>query len=188
MPLARVDRAALYGRRRKVVVDEQGENCASAWLSSDGQVLVPAGGLAQVYLDEAGNAVARGDLEVVDEHGEVVDKLPSTLGIEHELYGPVAPDRVLEHAVKSVYLLEDDAIGPRLGAALDAGSIFEGEFRYLASTTTNILFLLRNDEGTFGLVCQPAAFDFVEQAAPTPDDEDQDENEEEDEDGFEFGF
>jgi hypothetical protein len=161
MALAKIDRARLYGRKVRMVTDEDGTPCTPAFLSRDGHTLVPSGGLAMTYLDETGDSVDRAELQVLDQYGEVLDKLPSTLGIEHELFGPVAPERVLDHRTTAVYLLDDDGIGDDLGAALDRGEIFEGEFRYTAGVHTHTLFLLRNGHGTFALIGQPIECAFI---------------------------
>ena len=187
LPLTRVDRAKLYGERKRLVVDEQGDPCRSAYLSSDGSTLVPAGGLAMCYLDEHGAPVERSELLSVDHSGEVLDKLPSTLGQEVELSGPVDPSRVLDHITRSVYLLNPSEIGPKLTAGLDRGEIYETEFRYTATPNTNVFFLLRNDAGTFGLICQAVDFTFLHSVTNDELDTSDDEEELDDED-LDFSF
>lgn len=188
LPLTRVDRGKLYGVKRRVVTDENGRPCSSAFLSTDGSTLVPSGGFTMVYLDESGSAVPRGDLITVDENGDELDKLPSTLGLEHELFGPVDPTRVLDHVTTGVYQLDDEKIGPKLAQRLDAGEIFEAEFRYAVSPTTNTIFLLRNEHGTFGLISQALDLTFVYQDTPAEDDDDDDFDESDLDDDLDFNF
>jgi hypothetical protein len=188
LPLARVDPARLYGSSKRVVADEDGEACSSGYLSADGTTLVPAGGYTRAYVDVAGSTVARSDLLAVDAAGDVLDQLPSTLGHEHELFGPVAPSRVLDHVTTSVYLLAAEQIGAKLSARLDAGEIFEAEFRYAASTSTNTLFLLRNHQGTFGLVCQPLDLAFVQPDTLQQHEDEEDEDESDLDQDLDFSF
>ena len=186
LPLSRIDREKLYGKKVRMVTDENGDRCSMAYLSSDGKCLVPAGGFSTMYVDEAGNSIERSELQTIDEDGEVIDKLPSTLGADCELYGPVPATRVLDHITTSVYHLDASEISADLSTSLDNGDIYETEFRYMASTSTNTLFLLRNDEGTFALICQPAEFTMVQkESEENPDLEDE---EDDDDDDLDFSF
>lgn len=100
----RVDRGKLYGRRERVILDENGERCVPAFLTPDGAALVPPGGTAHIYVDESFDTVDRGDLRAVDEEGNEVDLVASTLGVSQALE-PVRPERLLDHVVTSVYEL-----------------------------------------------------------------------------------
>lgn len=189
LPLARIDRAKLYGAKRRLVTDEDGQPCRSAWLSTDGATLVPSGGYTLAYVDAAGSAIPRDELVAIDADGEVLDQLPSTLGVEHELFGPVPTSRVLDHVTTSVYHLDATGIGATLATRLDRGEIFEAEFRYMTSVTTNALFLLRNESGTFALVCQPVDLAFLQPDAPADlDEEDSDDADGDSDDELDFNF
>lgn len=189
LPLSRVDRAKLYGAKKRVVTDEEGQPCRSAYLSADGATLVPSGGYSLAYVDAAGSAIPRSDLVAVDGDGQILDALPSTLGVEHELFGPVPPSRVLDHVTTSVYLLDAAKLGAKLAERLDQGEIFEAEFRYTTSVTTNTLFLLRNEAGTFALVTQPVDLPFLQPDAPADlDEEDGDEADSDTDDDLDFSF
>ncbi|HEY8432958.1 MAG TPA: hypothetical protein VIL20_31515, partial [Sandaracinaceae bacterium] len=59
---ARVDRAKLYGRKERVVLDENGERCVPAYLTADGAALVPPGGTAHVYVDDGFDTIDRSQL------------------------------------------------------------------------------------------------------------------------------
>ena len=134
---ARVDRAKLYGRKERVVLDEQGQPCVSAYLTADGAALVPPGGTAHVYVDDTYDTIERADLVAVDDEGQLLENVPSTLGVAQGLT-PVPPERILDHRIVSVYELtaapgEDDegepAVGPTLRAALESGTLFETHLR-----------------------------------------------------------
>lgn len=175
---ARVDRAKLYGRKERVILDENGERCVPAYLTPDGAALVPPGGAAHVYVDEAFDTVSRSELKAVDDDGNELETVASTLGEAQELT-PTRPTRLLEHVVQSVYELSSEELGEGLKKALADGEIFETVYNYRPGYDPDALFLLQNDEGIFGLVAQASGFEFIEREAP---EEDAGEAEDEDDD------
>jgi hypothetical protein len=157
-----VRRDKLYGKKKAVVVDENGEECDSAYLTRDGSALLPSGSMAYLYVDDEYNVCERSDRVAVDEDGEPVEKVDSTLGNEQPLEGPIDAQRVLEHTTKSVYELAPESLGDSLRAALDDGDIFETRFNYRRSFDDAPAFLLANDEGYFALVGEPAPLEPIE--------------------------
>ncbi len=167
---AKLERERLYGRKERQVVDAEGRRCAGAWLSADGAALVPAGGLAMLYVDPGFGTVERSELKAVDEHGAPLPLQPSTLGVEQALVGPVPAARVLEHAIHAVYTLVPEAVGPTLSAALGEGKIFCAPFNYRDDYRLETMFLLGNEAGLFALVGTETNFGMVvrDAAPPTP--------------------
>lgn len=165
---ARVDRAKLYGRKERVILDENGERCMPAYLTADGAALVPPGGTAHVYVDEAFETVDRSLLAAVDDDGNPLTPMPSTLGTPQPLER-VGPERVLDHVVSSVYQLTPETLGPALQKALADGDIFESPYSYKDGYDRDTLFLLQNDEGIFALVARPSGFDFIAREVPVDD-------------------
>ena len=47
---SKIERERIYGKKERVVVDEKGQTCSSAWLTADGSALVLSGGTAHVYV------------------------------------------------------------------------------------------------------------------------------------------
>jgi hypothetical protein len=165
---ARVDRAKLYGRKERVILDENGERCVPAYLTADGAALVPPGGTAHVYVDEQFDTVERSSLKAVDEAGEPLEQIPSTLGVPQALT-PVTPERLLDHVVSSVYELSSENTGPALKKALEDGELFECTYCYRDGYDSDVLFLLGNEEGLFALVASPTGFTFLSREAPPPE-------------------
>jgi hypothetical protein len=164
----RLDRDKLYGRKERQIVDQDGRRCASAYLSSDGAALVPSGGLAMLYVDEHYATIERSTLRAVDDQGADVPLVPSTLGIEQDLEGPVPPQRLLDHAIHTVYQLQSETLGAQLSDALTAGKIFCAPFNFRDDYQRQMLFLVRNDTGIFALIGSPRGFAFVtREVAPT---------------------
>ncbi len=169
---SRLDRYKLYGRKERQVVDQDGNRCSSAYLSSDGAALVPSGGLAMLYVDESFATIERSTLRAVDDQGADVPLLSATLGVEQDLEGPVAPQRLLDHTIHAVYQLQCEALGTQLDAALAAGGIFCTPYNFRDDYQRQTLFLLRNDNGTFALLGSARGFDFIRRdAAPVAADE-----------------
>jgi hypothetical protein len=186
----RVDRGKLYGRKVRVIEDEDGHPCVPAYLTPDGAALVPPGGTAHLYVDEDLDTVERADLRAVDPDGQPLEAVPSTLGVPQELE-PVRPERLLDHRIASVYELSPDALGARLKQALADGELFEAPFNYREGYDPDVLFLLQNDEGLFGLVGRETGFDFLEREAPAAEaaeDEDEDEDADELAQDLDFSF
>lgn len=171
--LSKVDREKLYGKRTRVVVDEDGNPCTMATLTRDGTALLPPGSVAMLYMNDDFEVCERSELQAVSADGEIADEVESTLGAEVELRGPVPASRVLDHLAKSVYILDPEELDATLQAALEAGQIFETRFNYRKGFDENTLFLLKNEEGFFGIVAELAEFEFLyRNQAPSAEDED----------------
>lgn len=176
---SKVEREKLYGKKDRVVVDENGLPCSSAYLTADGIALVPQGGAAYVYVDDRFDTVERSEMKGVDDQGQPLPLVPSTLGVVQPLTGPVPPERLLDHTTTVVYELSAETFGDTLRAALADGKLFETRFNYREDYADAPAFLLQNDSGTFLLVGQPTLFDFVRrEALPAADTSDEDEAEE----------
>lgn len=166
---SKLEREKLYGKKERIVVDEQGRTCSSAYLTADGSALVLSGGTAHVYVDEKWNAFETEERRAVDATGTPLTTLPSTLGVEQELRES-SIDRLLDHTTSTVYQLESAQLGPALAAALASGTLFEVPFRYRDGLTSETLFLVRNDEGVFALIGKPTGFDLIRrEALPAPE-------------------
>jgi len=182
----KVDRSKLYGRKERVILDENGDRCIPALLTPDGAALVPPGGAAHVYIDEAWDTVSRSDLRAVDDQGNERPMVDSTLGVAQDLE-PASPERLLDHVVASVYLLEAEQLGDALRKALADGEIFECEYQYRTGYDPDALFVLQNDEGVFALVARPSGFEFIERESEVDDLYDDDDADDLDDD-FDFSM
>jgi hypothetical protein len=169
--LAKIDRDKLYGRKERIVVDEQDRPCATASLTADGSALIPSGGVSMLYVDDAFDTVDRAELVPFTASGDRALLKPSTLGVPQTLGAPVTPSRVLEVVVTHVYALSRDEVGPELAKALAAGAIFETRFNYRDDYADAPAFLLENTEGTFALIAAESGFVFVEKEAVVAPDE-----------------
>ena len=158
----KLDRAKLYGRRQRQVLDPEGQRCEKAELTRDGTLLVRSGMTAQGYFDDSGAWVPNNRLVGLDAAGNPVPLQPSTLGEPQTLQGPVAPTELLDLAVRSVYVLSPEGLDPKLEAELKAGKIYKFTFNYRADYKPELAFLVGNASGYFALVGEPSESDWLE--------------------------
>jgi len=146
-----IDRKRLYGYRRRIALDSQSRECATAHLTRDGRFLLPAGSTAHVYVNEHGDAVERSGMA----EARADD---SSRGLE--IQGPVPIEELLNHVAVKAYALSPKLVDPRLLEALRRGEIFRVPSEN-GSTPSSISFLLANEHGVFLLRAAPCGFDFV---------------------------
>ena len=164
--LSKIEREKLYGRKLRVVVDDQGRSCQPALLTRDGSAVMPPGCVASLYLDDGFDVIERSELKVVGADGAPLTAVPSTLGVAQGLEGPIDSAQVLDHTIASVYLLEGVQLGAALKAALEAGKIFKARFNYREDYAAQTAFLLQNECGIFALIGEPTRFEFLRRDAP----------------------
>ncbi len=174
----KLDRAKLYGRRQRQVLDPGGQRCERAELTRDGTLLVRSGMTAQGYFDEQGTWIPSSKLVGLDADGNPVKEVPSTLGEPQTLSGPVDPTEVLDLAVRSVYVLSPEGLDPKLEAELKAGKVYKFTFCYRGGYAAETAFLVGNGTGFFALVGVPSQTEWIELQTvitETADDADDDE-------------
>jgi len=176
-----LDRTQLYGSRHSVALDGEGRECATALLTRDGKFLLPSGSTADLYLNEAGDAVERRDLVAVDDAGTPLPIPEPTTDEPLELQGPFPARDLLEYVAVKVHALRAEV--PTLAAALGAGSLFRVPCRARRTAVDTTTFLVGSDAGLFLVQAEPCGFDFVgpEQIALPGEDTEGD-----DEDAFAF--
>ena len=68
---SKLSRSKLYGKKRRVVLDPDGNPCAKAALTEDGSMLLKSGMTGQGYFDGGGRLHERGSLVGIDADGNV---------------------------------------------------------------------------------------------------------------------
>ncbi len=158
----KLDRAKLYGKRQRQVLDPGGQRCEKAELTRDGTLLVRSGMTAQGYFDEAGTWVPSSKLVGLDAKGQPLPAIGSTLGESQKLSGPVDATEVLDLAVRSVYALSPEGLDPKLEAELKAGKAYKFTFCYRGGYEAETAYLVGNATGLFALVGTPASSEWCE--------------------------
>ena len=159
--LTPIDRKRLHGFKRRIALDENGDECAAAHLTRDGRFLLSAGCTADLYINEDGDAVNRSELAAVDAEGKPLPTLPATTGRPQTVGESIALDDFLGHVVTKVYALEAESLDPILESELRDGAIFQVPFRPRSTPTETSAFLLANEHGVFLVQAEPCNFDFV---------------------------
>src|SRR5690606_32606910 len=166
----KLDRAKLYGKRQRQILDPSEQRCEKAELSRDGTLLIRSGMTAQGYFDEAGGWVPNSKLVGLDAEGNPLPHVGSTLGEAQTLDGPVDPGELLDLAVRSVYTLNADGLDPKLDAELRAGKVFRFRFSYRGGYDTELAYLVCNGGALFALVGSPAISEWCELQTAASDD------------------
>lgn len=172
--LEKVERAKLYGVRRRLAVDAKGRTCSRASLTDDGQVLLRAGMTAQGWFDTDGRQVEQKAIGAEDADGRTLDLVPSTLGVEQQLEGPVDAREVVDLSLTAVYRITPEALDQSLAKSLADGQFWRFSFNYRPDYRSETGYLVQNADGIFALVGTPAPARYLEPQAPPPpvDDED----------------
>jgi hypothetical protein len=152
--LAKVERKRLYGERRRIPLDGEGETCVKSSLTTDGLYLLQSGMTAQGYFDESGRWLQKSQIVGIGADGQVLEIQGSTLGVCQPL-SPIDPSMILEHAIDAVYALDPIAVDAGLQSSLDAGDVYRFGFNYSADYHQESAFLVKNTEGIFCLVGVP---------------------------------
>ncbi len=184
--ITRISRSKLYGSKRRIPVDGQGNECSRASLTRDGMFILPTGGTATLYLDGNGDVVERNQLQAIDMDGEMLKPGERVLDRAFEVGQVVQAADLLECTITQVYVLEPIFLSQELGSSLS-----QGEILYLTlPTPTNHLFrrffLVGNESGFFLLIGNATGFEFIglAEADLSPPDMDEDGSD----DGYDIDF
>lgn len=155
---SKVDRKKLYGQRRRIPMDPEGRPARRGALTYDGSLVIQPGMTAQGYFDEEGRWWPYGELVGLDDEGQPVDKVESTLNREVELEGPLPATGLLDLRVQAVYALtpeDDEALDDALKARLDEGALFRFPFAYRSGYKQDEGWLVANDTGVYAIIGRP---------------------------------
>ena len=178
----KLERSKLYGRRKRISYDPQGEECSRISLSEDGTLLIRSGMTAQGYFTEDNRWVPNKNLVGLDESGKTLELVLSTLGEPQEVAEPCKPQQLLDIKPTTVYMLGAAELDGALEKQLDEGSIFTFPLNYRADYRAETAFLLKNGEGYFCVVGVPTVSEWCEQEKPAVV------NQEEEEDSDDLDF
>jgi len=158
----KLDRAKLYGKKKRIAMDSHDVPCIKTSLVEDGSVLIRSGMTAQGYFKEGGAWVPNKELVGLDDEGKPLELLDSTLGTAQTVDAPALANELLDLEVTSVYLLEPKEIDPLLEKELGDGEIMKIPFNYRSDYRLETGFLLKNKEGYFCIVGVPTHPEWCE--------------------------
>jgi len=176
--LKKIERKKLYGYRKRLAVDENNEECKRASLTEDGKVLIKSGMTSQGWFIDGGKQIESSEIGAIDQNNNELDLIPSTLGVNQNLEGPVKPQELLDLSVTTVYSLIPDQISSDLESSLIKGQIWKFNFNFRADYRMETGFILKNDSGYFAIIGVPNYIDMLSPNVRPPEDEDADEDDE----------
>lgn len=154
-----IDRGVLYGKRRRVAFDLDGNECAKASLLADGSLLIRSGMTAQGYFTPDNTWVPQAELEAIRPDGSTPELLPSTVGENVEAEKISAID-ALNLRFDTTYSLEPEDLPAGLKKELDEGSLFRFQFNPRSDYEMETGILVGNENGYFALIGQPVNYEF----------------------------
>tara|TARA_A100000164_G_C21937267_1_gene788680 strand:+ start:1852 stop:2451 length:600 start_codon:yes stop_codon:yes gene_type:complete len=176
--IKKIERKKLYGYRKRLAVDENNEECKRASLTEDGQVLIKSGMTSQGWFIDGGGQIESNEIGAIDENNNELDLIPSTLGMNQNLEGPVNPKDLLDISVTTSYSIIPDQISEDLEISLEKGEIWKFNFNLRADYRMETSFILKNDNGYFAIVGIPNQVIMLSPSELPPEDEDEDEDDE----------
>lgn len=159
-----IDRAVLYGKRRRVAFDEAGNECAKASLLADGSLLIRSGMTAQGYFTPEKTWVPQGELEAINPDGSTPELFPSTVGETVEATDISATD-ALNLRFETTYSLEPETLPDSIKKVLDTGGVLTFPFNPRADYQVETGLLVGNENGYFALIGQPISYEYAELSA-----------------------
>ena len=154
-----IDRAVLYGKRRRVAFDLNGKECAKASLLADGSLLIRSGMTAQGYFTEDETWVPQSELEAINLDGTKPELFPATVG-ENVVAEKVSAVEALSLRFDTTYSLETEELPSGLKKELDSGSIFKFPFNPRADYQVETGILVSNENGYFALIGQEVEYQY----------------------------
>ncbi|NNE90130.1 MAG: hypothetical protein HKN23_00635 [Verrucomicrobiales bacterium] len=191
----KVDRSKLYGYKTTEVLDEEGNKCNLATLSSDGKTLIPSGGVALGYVSPKGLWREKSDLKAVDLDGKEIEPVTSTFKNRVDLTDKATVEEFFDHNIRMSYALEptteegEATFPPELVKDLAAGTIYRFPFSYRGGMTADTAFLLQDSDNTIWMLVGKKAdirlISYEQQGAATVEVEDEAGDDDED---LDFGM
>jgi len=155
-----IDRGVLYGKRRRVPFDGEGNECAKASLLEDGSLLIKSGMTAQGYFTPEKIWVPQGDLEAINSDGSAPELFPATVGEEVAAVELSAID-ALNIRFGTTYALEPETLPEGIKKGLDSGVILTFPFNPRADYEVETGVLVGNENGYFALIGQKNQYEYV---------------------------
>jgi len=176
--IEKVDRKKVYGWVDKKAVDADGSSCYFGALSSDGVHIFGPGCFEMGHLDDEGHWIERSELNMVDEGGAPLEKVPSSFKAPIGLETVVSPEEYLMYTAKALYELAAPA--ELLARVKQIDGLFQFPYNYSDSWSPDTAFLVENEDRLFLVVGEPTGFDFIgpdqiEVPLPLSDEEEEEE-------------
>ena len=158
--ISKIDRKKLYGFKKRLFLDDKGEECSKANLEEETGIVFVNSDISSCYLDHKGNYIEKSDLEAINENGKKVKKEDSTIGKEVNL-NSITTEDALNLKVNSVYHLEPKEFDKNLKSKLDKGEVFSFPFNYYADFKLEDGIILKSEKEYFALIGRKTSCHWV---------------------------
>ena len=158
--ISKIDRKKLYGFKKRLFLDDKGEECSKANLEEETGIVFVNSDISSCYLDHKGNYIEKSDLEAINENGKKVKKEDSTIGKEVDL-NSITTEDALDLKVNSVYHLEPKEFDKNLKSKLDKGEVFSFPFNYYADFKLEDGIILKSEKEYFALIGRKTSCHWV---------------------------
>ena len=160
--ITKVDRKKLYGSSKKIVKDNEGNECVTSDLYQGSKIL-PRGSISQILIDNKGNFVNRSELVGFNLNNEKVEKVASIFKLENKC-SKVEMDEFLSVNVKSIYQLDiDNEIIEKWKELFKNDEIYYFLFNYREDYEGDDAYIISNESDFFVTVGKKNEFIFLEQ-------------------------
>ena len=158
--ISKIDRKKLYGFKKRLFLDDKGEECSKANLEEETGIVFVNSDISSCYLDHKGNYIEKSDLEAINENDKKVKKEDSTIGREVNL-NSITTEDALNLKVNSVYHLEPKEFDKNLKSKLDKGEVFSFPFNYYADFKLENGIILKSEKEYFALIGRKTSCHWV---------------------------
>lgn len=154
-----IDRSIIYGKRKRIALDAEGNECAKASLLADGSLLIRSGMTAQGYFTPDNKWVPQSDLEALNLDGTTPELHPSTIG-ENVSAEKISASEALSMRFTTTYSLDVEQLPDGLKKELDSGAIFKFPFNPRADYRMETGILISNENGYFAVIGQLVQYEL----------------------------
>ena len=160
--ITKVDRKKLYGSSKKIVKDNNGNECVISDLYLGSKIL-PRGSISQVLMNSKGHHVSRSELVGFNQNNEKVEKVESIFTLENKCL-KVDIDEFLSVNVKSIYQLDiDDEQIDNWKKYFTNDEVYFLVFNYRADYEGDDAYIISNGEHFFITVGKKNEYTYLEQ-------------------------
>ncbi len=158
--LTKIDRKKIYGYTKLEVRDGDGGLCQLATITSDGKHILQSGSTGIMPFNESGNYISRADMQVVDDDGKPMEKIPSSYDLESIELKESTIEDYLDLRVKGIYQVSMEEYDD-LFALLENGKIYSFDYCYRAAYDADDAFLLNSEGVTFLIIGTKMSYEYI---------------------------
>ena len=155
-----LDRKTLYGYKKRVAFDSNGNECVKASLMEDGSLLIRSGMTSQGYFKSDGTWVQQSELEAINIDGSKPELFPATIG-ETVKANEISAENALNLKFVNTYALEADALPDKIKKLLDSGRLLSFPFNPRPDYNVETGILVSNENGYFALIGDPISYEYT---------------------------